>query len=129
MDAKQVQFNPTAKQHDGPKPIMQLLEDVTYAYFDQTKITCMQDMREFVATRWSNYGDVSKQAVGELIVYVHLQLRRASQLGSSTRIPLLREGGGRGLTMGRTHLAHFRRMVQYLITCLVEKSEATDLIE
>jgi len=113
---KRVTFAPGTKSHDGPHPVAQLLEDITFAYFETRCIRSVHDMRIQFYKHWKLPREQLlswTKHLENLIVDVVERSKNAD-----ARFQLLARGGGRGMCLTTVHIPHFKQMASYMTTVL-----------
>jgi len=115
-----VRFSSCTKVHDGPRPSSQCLDAVVFAYFQTQCISTANDIECLIKQEFSNQ-KFETTVLNSVLNKLTALCQRVSQLKAFTSMPVLIEGGGRGLQLQNIHLPHLLRLAsifQHFVTGL-----------
>lgn len=119
MSAKKrmpLQFDDSAKQHDGLCAQSRLLQDLIHAYFEAQVLDSKEVTHAFVQTRMDKYKMDPDEALPVLCAQLAKLIKKTSRLDLVESTAVLERGGGKGHVVQSAHCPHLRRLQNFLTT-------------
>ena len=108
-----VSFSGCSKRHDGLRPSTFLLDELVFAYFESHKISCAEDVQRLLTEQ---FGGCPEYRSFKVLEEVHEQLtalcERCANLDVFGSMPVLLQGGGRGMQLQCNHHYHLCQLTQ-----------------
>lgn len=107
-----VSFSGCSKSHDGLRPASRILDALMYAYFETQCISGREDVRTLILERFGGDGFATPSVLHEVLEKLTTLCERVMDLDDFCSMPVLIEGGGRGLQLQAVHCPHLRHLTK-----------------
>ncbi len=107
-----VTFSGCSKPHDGLRPASRILDALVYGYFETQCISGPEDVRTLILEQFGGSGFATCPVLQEVHSKLTALCERVVELGDFCSMPVLVQGGGRGLQLQAVHRPHLRRLTK-----------------